>query len=442
MDRIVFFIFILFFFNNCSFDNKSGIWTGSDKIVKKNDQKDNNIELVFKKRGEEIKEKNLLSGQKLIFDKPILFSTWTQSYQNKFNNIGNISFLNKGNFKKFSKISNSNINKKILVYKNNLFFSDYKGNIGIFSLKQNQIIFKFNFYKDKMKKTKKDINLFIEKNSIIAADNLGYVYSIDYKNNKVNWAKNFLIPLRSNIKMINQILFLTDEKNKIILIDIKNGNLIDELYTQPSKTVSEFKSNIAIDSKNNLLLLSTNGSLYSLNFINQKTINWIQNFKTESEIIFDGNPISVLKDKIMISTKKNISLLNQDGARLWDLNIQSNVEPILSGNTIITVTIDNFLVFINKDNGKIIYSKNINLLIDKDYKKNFQKKINKISNIYLINNKLLLISNNSYFIELDIDNEVKIKAIRKNSFKISSEIVFLEREMIFVAKSKRVYKVN
>ena len=65
---------------------------------------------------------------------------------------------------------------------------------------------------------------------------------------------------------------------------LKNGNKIDEFYTQPSKTVSKFESNLAIDNKNNLLFLSTNGTLYSLNLINQKTINWIQNFKSEMKL--------------------------------------------------------------------------------------------------------------------------------------------------------------
>ena len=55
-------------------------------------------------------------------------------------------FLNDGNYKKLSKISNSNINENILVLKT-IFFSDHKGNIGVFSLSQNQLIFKFNFYK-------------------------------------------------------------------------------------------------------------------------------------------------------------------------------------------------------------------------------------------------------------------------------------------------------
>ena len=442
MNKVFKFIVIFFFLNSCSFDNKTSIWTGSNPIAKNKDSNDQNLELIFKKKNSIIKTKELSNNQNLKFYSPRSFTSWSQRYQNNFNDISNVSFLNKGNYKKLSKISKTQVNRNILVNKDNLFFSDYKGNIGVFSLSQNQKIFEFNFYKKKMKNTKKDIKLIIKDDFIIAADNFGYVYSIDYKKNKLKWAKNFLVPFRSNLKIVGKILFLSDEKNKIILIDIKNGNKIDELYTQPSKTVSDFESSLAIDNNNNLLFLSTNGSLYSLNLINKKAINWIQNFKPEDEIIFKGSPIIVSKDKILISTNNNISLLNKNGLRLWDLNIKSSISPIVSGNTIFTINEDNYLVLINKENGQVIYSKNIYLILEKDFKKNFQRKIKKIKYIHLFNNKLLLISNNSYFIEIDIENFINVNSIKNNPFEISSDIIFLKNEMIFVSNSNRLYKVN
>ena len=284
--------------------------------------------------------------------------------------------------------------------------------------------------------------MIIKDDFIIAADNFGYVYSINYKKNKINWAKNFLVPFRSNLKIINDILFLSDEKNKIILIDVKNGSKIEELYTQPSKAVSKFESNLAVDKNNNLLFLSTNGSLYSINLINQKTINWIQNFKSENDIIFNANPIQISNDKIMISTNKNISLINQNGNRIWDLDIRSSISPIISGNTIFMINEDNYLTFIDVVTGKIIFSKNLHSLLMQDFKKNFQRKIKKINYISLINNKLLLISKNSYFIEVNLENNIKVSSIKKNPFIISSDIIFLKDEMIFVNNSNRIYKVN
>ena len=77
-----------------------------------------------------------------------------------------------------------------------------------------------------------------------------------------------------------------------------------------------------------------------------------------------------------------------------------------------------------------------------DFKKNFQTKIKKINYISLINNKLLLISKNSYFIEVNLENNIKVSSIKKNPFMISSDIIFLKNEMIFVSHSNSVYKVN
>ena len=441
MFKIIFFILSIFILFGCSFDNKTGIWTGSNKIVKKDNDNVQNLELIFEKKNSDIKTKELSKNQKISLTNPNSFSIWDQRYQNYFNNLGNLSFFNEGNYKKLSKISKVDINDNILFYNGNLFFSDIQGNIGVFSLSQNQIIYKYNFYKKKIR-AKKEIRLIIKDDFIIAADNFGYVYSINYKKNKILWAKNFLIPFRSNLKIINGIIFLSDEKNKIVLLDIKNGNKIDELYTQPSKTVSSYESNLAVDGDNNLLFLSTGGSLYSLNLINNKRINWIQNFRLENEIVFNGNPITISKNQIIISTDDSISLLNTNGVRIWDLNIKSKVSPIISGNTIFTINSDNFLVFIDKNSGQIKYSKNLYSILANDFKKSFQRKINKIDHLFLTDNKLLLISENSYFIEINLKGIVNISSIKKNPFKISSDIIFLINEMIFVDSSKRIYKVN
>ena len=250
------------------------------------------------------------------------------------------------------------------------------------------------------------------------------------------------MPFRSNLKIINNTLYLSDEKNKIILIDIQTGRKVDEFYTQPPKAVSKFESNLALDSNGNLLFLSTNGTLYSLNLKNQKTLNWIQNFKPENEIIFKGKPITIFNGLIIVSSDKSISILSENGEKIWDLSIESNISPIVSGNTIITITKDNYLLLIDKENGEIIYSKNIYSLIKNDFKKNLNRKINTIENIFFVNNRLLIISNNSYFIEINLQNNLNVNSIKKNPFDISSNIIFLKNKMIFVSNSKKVYTVN
>ena len=81
-------------------------------------------------------------------------------------------------------------------------------------------------------------------------------------------------------------------------------------------------------------------------------------------------------------------------------------------------------------------------MITKEFKKNLKKKIKKINHIYLIGNKLLLISENSYFIEVNLQNIINVDSIKKNPFEISSDVIFYDKEMVFINKSNRVYKVN
>ena len=92
-EKTLYLIFLVLLLNNCSFDNKTGIWTGSKNVSKKKDVKDSNIELIFKKQNEIIKDKELPLKQNLKLERPILFTDWNQSYQNKSNYIGNVSFF-------------------------------------------------------------------------------------------------------------------------------------------------------------------------------------------------------------------------------------------------------------------------------------------------------------------------------------------------------------
>ncbi len=261
-------ILIIPFLYNCSFDNKTGIWSGEEKKVVNNSK--SNLKDVFDKNQNEFLEKDFSMSEKFLLGKKINYLSWTQQYQNNANHIMRSNFSNLGNIEKFSKISKNKVNKNILYKDNKLFFSDIKGNIGIYSIVDNNEIFNFNFYKKKFKNIDKNINIILKNNLIIAGDNFGYIYCINYVEKKLVWAKNYLVPFRSNLKIIGNNLFIANEKNKVIKIDIRTGNKLDEIYTQPADTVSSFKNNLSIDNNNNLIVLTTNGSLYSLNLLKKK----------------------------------------------------------------------------------------------------------------------------------------------------------------------------
>ena len=117
MSNIIYLLFLIIFLNNCSFDNKTGIWTGSDQVVKKNKEDINqNIEFIFKKQSNIIKKKELSVDEPLEIDEPTSYYEWSQSYQNKFNYINNVSFSNNGNYKKLSKIHFKEKGSKLVEY--------------------------------------------------------------------------------------------------------------------------------------------------------------------------------------------------------------------------------------------------------------------------------------------------------------------------------------
>ena len=155
------------------------------------------------------------------------------------------------------------------MYKDNkLILNDSKGNIIVFSIDNNEIISKFNFYKKKYKKIKKNLNLIIDKNIIYVSDNLGYLYAYNFELDKIIWAKSYKTPFRSNIKILQNKIIASNEKNDFLIFNKINGNIIKKIPTEETIINNSFKNNISLNrSKETLLFLNSYGTLYSITMI-------------------------------------------------------------------------------------------------------------------------------------------------------------------------------
>ncbi len=213
--RTIFFFIILIFFQSCSFDNKSGIWQTSSDAVKKNDQfKDFKTlssqtepftEIVNIKSNFEFKVKDQIENK-----------YWKDEFFQQNNNFSNFRYKNLKSLKlKSKKITNGEINTRILYDGDKFIINDKKGNIIIFSASENRILTKFNFYKKKYKKVKKLLNLIIDKNIIYVSDNIGYLYAYDYLEQKLLWAKNYKVPFKSNLKISKNKLIAANQNNNL-----------------------------------------------------------------------------------------------------------------------------------------------------------------------------------------------------------------------------------
>jgi outer membrane protein assembly factor BamB len=449
-------LFIIFFYlsiTSCSFDNKTGIWKDASNFpVEKEDvisidqnNKSNRHEDIFIKTKLFNEEKKSRDNSVLKLALPIKIENWTEKYASLTNNISNFFYEeNRILLSKSSKLSKTSLNKDILFYKNNLITYDNKGKIFIYSLNLKKKIYEYNFYKKNFKNVEKEIHLVISDNILYAADNLGYLYAISMEKKLLVWAKNYGIPFRSNLKIINEQIFLANQDNVIYSIDVKNGGKNWQFATGLTFLKSDFYNNFALDEVNkSLFFLNTSGELYSINYVSQK-IQWILNFKNASfggdGDLFLSHPIVIKNNNLIISTEK--ALLNYDiisGAKNWSFPTNSTLKPIATNNYIYTLSKTNLLICIDNKSGKILWSRNIynNPKVDK-----ISKKIGKFYDLKIVNSKLNVFSNNGYLLSFNHRNGNLnfIKKISKNG--ISSEIFFLKGNMFLVDNNKKLLKYN
>ena len=445
-------IFIFSMIISCSFDNKTGIWKDASNIpvdkdetelIQKNDPISRYEDLAVEKKFFN-EEKDPISNYNLKLEPPILMNEWKEQYGVKTNNISNISYSSKKILiSKSPKLSRRSLNKNIIFYQDNLISSDHNGKIFMYSLNLKKKTFEYNFYKKNFKKFKKEIFISIKENILYAADNLGYIYAIDLNQKSLIWAKNFGIPFRSNIKIVDDQIFLANQDNLIYSVDSKTGNKKWQFATATNLLKLDFINNFAIDELNNLVFfLNTSGELYSINYLTQN-VNWILNFKNVTfggdKDIFDSNPIVIKNNSLVISTNRSIlSFDSMKSSRNWLFSSNTNFKPIVTDNHTFIFSKYNLLICIENKNGKVVWSKNIYNGLEKKIK----NKIGIFYDLKMVNNEVNLFSKNGYLLTFNYKNGNRkyIKKISKNG--ISSKVFFLNNYMYLIDGDNKLLKFN
>lgn len=432
----------LIFFTNCSFDNKTGLWKELNQdTVKKQDifKEFKNYSSIKTRFNKEIK---LSEDIEFIISNPVNNLNWKDFNYSKSNNLDNFSFQNLGTkTKKSKKISRYSMNKNFLLENDNIILNDVKGNIIIFSLKENKIISKFNFYRKKYKKINKYLNLAIENNSIYVSDNFGYLYAYDYVSGKILWAKNYKIPFRSNLKIFNDKIILANQDNTLFILNKNDGNLIKLIPTEETIIKNQFINNISVGI-DDIFFLNSYGTLYSIDTISMKT-NWFNNLNQALDIntgnIFEGNLIVNNKKKIIISTNFNTYLIDTDtGVIKKKFSFSSNLHPIINNNIVFLITKNNYLISLNIENNKVLYSYNIKDKIQKSLRG--PKKNISIQNFFLSDNQLLIFLNNSKILTFNVDGN--FKSLSSLSSKINSTPIFISDQLMYLNNRNKLIQEN
>jgi outer membrane protein assembly factor BamB len=442
---IFFLIFILL--NNCSFDNKTGIWGDSEKEKRKISELEKkqkqilDVEKIYSSDKIYLKEVPLTKN--ISLSKPKKNLSWKMSSLNHQNFLGNIYLSGIDNIflkKKIGKdkFSESRVITSLLVIKNNIILSDDTGTI--FNINQNgKINWKKNIYKKIYKKIYKNLVFSIYKNNIYIADNIGFIYVISLDTGKLLWIKNYYIPLRSNIKIFDNKIYLIDQDNRILCLNIKDGTKIWDILSISSFIKSQNLLSLAVSKKGDLVAITSSSDLYKVEG-NSGNFSWVSNtfgsLLADATDFFKSSQVVITDDEVIISAGPSIFSYNLNiGSITWENELSSIGTPIIDGKNIFCVTENGYFVIMNRDTGKIISSTNILKILKK------KKQKTKITGFIMGSGKVYSVTLNGYLIVSSAISG-KVENFKKIGNPIISAPIISNGKLYILTKNSRIIGFN
>ena len=434
MNRTIVLFLIILLITNCSLDNKSGIWTKSEKIKV---EKKLIISELFKK--EESLSKEFNSNVKIQLKSYLSNNSFLN---NLSNNNGRVNY--NGNLKSLSKFKYSTIDNfdelepEIVFEGNNIIFFDNKGSILKFD-QFSKLIWKKNYYKKTEKKQKPILSLANNQKTLVIVDNFAKYYAINIKTGELLWSKRNSAPFNSQIKIYKDKFFVTDFDNVLKCFSIKDGK---ELWNVKTETTF-------IKSQKKLSLVILNGKVYFNNSIGDISAvdvnsgNLIWQTPTQSSSIYESafllktSDLVANDESILLSNNKNefFSINANTGVLNWKQKINSNLRPTIVDNLVFTVTMEGFLVVVENSTGNIIRVTNV---FDR-FKKKKKSKIKPVGFIVGASN-IYLTTDNGRLIIIDILSGKSSLILKIDNEKISRP--FILNKNLFIVKDNAIIKLD
>ena len=434
MNRTIVLFLIILLITNCSLDNKSGIWTKSEKIKV---EKKLIISELFKK--EESLNKEFNSNVKIKLKSYLSNNSFLN---NLSNNNGRVNY--NGNLKSLSKFKYSTIDNfdelepEIVFEGNNIIFFDNKGSILKFD-QFSKLIWKKNYYKKTEKKQKPILSFANNQKTLVIVDNFAKYYAINIKTGELLWSKRNSAPFNSQIKIYKDKFFVTDFDNVLKCFSIKDGK---ELWNVKTETTF-------IKSQKKLSLVILNGKVYFNNSIGDISAvdvnsgNLIWQTPTQSSSIYESafllktSDLVANDESILLSNNKNefFSINANTGVLNWKQKINSNLRPTIVDNLIFTVTMEGFLVVVDNSTGNIIRITNV---FDR-FKKKKKSKIKPVGFIVGASN-IYLTTDNGRLIIIDILSGKSSLILKIDNEKISRP--FILNKNLFIVKDNAIIKLD
>ena len=434
MNKFIIFFTCILFITGCSLNKNSKFWSASKNIIEEN--KPNFKKIFF---DEETLEKELNADVPINLGKILNKDKTTKNY---FNNDGRLNYngeLKKSSKYKFSKIKNFyKFEPKISFNNKNIIFFDNKGSILKFDEKS-ELIWKKNYYTKSEKKLNPILQFANDGNTLIVADNITKYYALNLNNGELLWSKNNLAPFNSQIKIYQNKFYIIDFSNTLRSFSLKDGKELWNVKTENSLIRSQKKLSMVIVN-NSLYFKNTIGDISAVD-INEGQLLWQLPTQTSliyeatfsletSDLVTDGN-------SLFFSNNENqfFSIDLGTGILNWKNKVNSSLKPSLVGNYIFTVSLEGYLVVIEKNSGNIIKVTDVFNV----YKKKKRKEIKPVG--FIIGEKNIYLTTDHGRLMI-IDTKLgKTKSILKlDNDKISRP--FILGKNLYVVKDNAIIKLD
>ena len=434
MNRIILLITFIFFINGCSLNKNSKFWTVEQKITEENKQNYEKVLIEEKALNKELNTKLTIKLDAKV-NNNILLRDFT-------NNDGRLDYngiLKKSSRYKFSKIKNFyQFEPAISFNKKDIIFFDNNGSILKFN-DNSKLIWKKNYYSKSEKKLKPILQFANNGKTLIVADSIAKYYALDLSNGELIWSKNNLAPFNSQIKIYKNKFFIIDFSNTLRCFSLKDGKELWNIKTENSLIRSQKKLSMVI--VNDLLYFNNSIGDISAVDINKGELFW--QLPTQGNLIYEAafsletSDIIADNNTLFFSNNKNqlFSIDLATGGFNWENKVNSNLRPTLIGNFLFTISIEGYLVIIEKNSGNIIRITDI----FKNFKKKKRDKIKPVGFIVGLKN-IYLTTDNGRLLVVDIASGKTISTLKIDNEKISRP--FILDKKLFVVKDNAIIKLD
>ena len=434
MTRLFHLFIILISFYSCSFNENSKFWSNSKKLVQ---EKSLEYQEIFPIQEALKKEFNSKLNLKLTSK-----TTNNTNVNNLSNNDGRLNFdgnLKKKSRYKFSKIENFNqYQPEISFHDDSIIFFDKKGSILKFNNKS-KLLWKKNYYSKSEKKLNPILQFVNNKKYLIVTDNIAHYYMLDIKTGNLIWSKDNFAPFNSQIKIYEDKFFVIDLSNTLRCFSIKNGNELWNVKTENSLIRTQQKLSMVII---NDIIYFIN-SLGDISAVDIKNGELIWQLPTQTSLLYESSfsleNSDLVSDGVSLFFSNNnnqfFSIDLETGSFNWENKINSNLRSTIIGDYIVSVSLEGYLIILEKETGKVIRVTDI----FRNFKKKKRNQIKPIGFVVGLN-EIYLSTNNGRLMIINTQNGKTISTLKIDSEKISKP--FIQNKNLFLIKNDAIIRLN